>query len=137
MRASLTSDALGTGSRSVLCAVDTEGHDLLGDASYTLILPADVPALTGWSVVVYDPQTRSMLQVPGSPRPVLTSRDADLQQNPDGSTTLHFGPTAPIGGASNWIETVPGKTWFVGLQLHAPTKPWFDRSWEPGRPTRR
>jgi len=35
-------------------------------------------------------------------------------------------------GTSNWIETVPGKSWFVILRLYGPLEPWFDKTWQPG-----
>ena len=52
--------------------------------------------------------------------------------NVDGSVDLHFGPKVPAGREKNWIETVPGKGWFVLLRLYGPLEPWFDKSWQPG-----
>jgi hypothetical protein len=37
-----------------------------------------------------------------------SSYDDDLKKNADGSIDLYFGPQAPSGGESNWLETVPG-----------------------------
>jgi hypothetical protein len=34
--------------------------------------------------------------------------------------------------AGNWIQTVPGKGWFVILRLYSPLQPFFDKSWRPG-----
>ena len=41
---------------------------------------------------------------------------------------LYFGPTSPKGSEKNWIQTVPGKAWFVGFRFYAPTKAYFDKS---------
>jgi hypothetical protein len=53
--------------------------------------------------VVYDNQTRSMLQT-DQRLPVA---------NPDTSVDVYFGPTAPAGHEANWVQTIPGKR--VGL----------------------
>jgi hypothetical protein len=53
--------------------------------------------------------------------------------NADGSTTVYFAPVQPAGVMrSNWIQTVPGKGWFVLLQLYGPLEPFYDKSWHPG-----
>jgi hypothetical protein len=53
--------------------------------------------------------------------------------NPDGSTTVYFGPTQPDGvDRGNWIQTTPGKGWFTILRLYSPRQPFFDKSWKPG-----
>ncbi len=125
-------EMVGVGSQYALAATDTEGNYLQGAASYRLTIPADVPAKDFWSLVVYDPQTRSMLQT-DQPYPSKNNkRNRDLQSNSDGSTTIYFGPEAPQGMESNWIQTVPGKGWFLCLRLYGPLKPWFDQSWRPG-----
>jgi hypothetical protein len=48
-----------------------------------------------------------------------------------GSTDIYFGPTAPEGKESNWIQTVPGKGWWIILRLYNPLQPFFDKSWRP------
>ena len=50
--------------------------------------------------------------------------------NPDGSTTVYFGPSKPDGVADgNWIETVPGKGWFPIFRFYGPLKPLFEKTW--------
>ena len=56
----------------------------------------------------------------------------DKHVNDDGSITLWFGPEAPEGREANWIQTVPGKSWFTFLRLYGPLEPWFKREWVPG-----
>ena len=82
-------------------------------------------------MVVYDPQTRSQLQT-DQPLPSRNSEKGDLIKKPDGSVDLYFGPKAPQGKQSNWIQTVPGKGWFTILRLYGPLGPWFDKTWRPG-----
>jgi hypothetical protein len=59
-------------------------------------------------------------------------RNRDLVKNADGSTTIWFGPNSPEGKEANWIETVPGKGWFICLRLYGPLSPWFEKTWKPG-----
>ena len=53
---------VGVGSQYAVAAADKDGHYLDGSKTYRLKIPADVPAKDFWSVVLYDPQTRSELQ---------------------------------------------------------------------------
>ena len=90
-----------------------------GAKTYQLTLPPDVPANDFWSVVVYDPQTRSELQT-GQPYPSRNSKRDDLAVNDDGSITLTFGPEPAEHNENNWIQTVAGKGWFSVLRLYGP-----------------
>jgi hypothetical protein len=45
---------------------------------------------------------------------------------------VYFGPEPPPGKEANWIQTIPGKGWFVMLRLYGPLEPWFDKTWRPG-----
>ena len=82
----------------------------------------------GHRVVVYDPQTRSELQT-SQPLPSRNNKRDKLQFNEDGSCTLYFGPKAPAGKESNWVQTVPGKGWLAIFRLYGPLEPWFDKTW--------
>jgi hypothetical protein len=55
----------------------------------------------------------------------------ELTQNADGSFDLYFGLTAPAGKEKNWMHTVPGKSYFVLLQLYSPMQSFFDQTWKP------
>ncbi len=122
---------VGVGSQYAYNATDTDGNYLDGSKSYRLNIPADVPAKDFWSVVVYDPQTRSELQT-SQPFPSKNNKRDDLIVNDDGSVDLYFGPQAPAGKERNWVETVPGKGWMVLIRLYGPLEPWFDKTWRPG-----
>ena len=53
-------EMVGAGSQYALAVADSEGNYMDGGKNYTITIPADVPAKDFWSLVVYDPQTRSM-----------------------------------------------------------------------------
>jgi len=50
-------------------------------------------------------------------------------KNADGSIDFSFGQTLPAGGGKNWLQTLPGKSWFAWFRFYAPTQAYFDRSW--------
>jgi len=123
----------GVGSNYAFSTADKEGNILKGENSYKVTIPANVPAKDFWSVVVYDPQTRSELQVPGgSIYPSKNNKRDKLVYNKDGSVTLYYGPKLPQNAPkANWTQTVPDKAWFVLLRLYGPLQPWFDKTWSP------
>ncbi len=119
----------GVGSNYAFGTRDSEGHILHGEKNYKLNMPANVPAKDFWSIVVYDPQTRSMLQTDQA-YPNKNSQKDKLVYNEDGSVDLYFGPTAPKGKEANWIQTVPEKAWFVLFRTYGPLEPWFEKTWQ-------
>jgi hypothetical protein len=123
---------VGIGSQYGVTTVDADGNYLDGSRTYSLTLPAGIPAKDFWSFVNYDPQTRSILQTPTTAQPSVSSQSGEVQANDDGSVTVWFGPEPPPGKASNWVPTVPGKGWFTVLRLYGPLESWFDKSWRPG-----
>jgi hypothetical protein len=122
---------VGVGSQYAALTQDSDGNIFDGAKTYKLNIPANVPAKDFWSIVIYDPQTRSELQT-SSPFPSKNSKSDNIIENADGSVDLYFGPKAPKGKEQNWIETVPQKSWFPILRLYGPLEPWFDKSWKPG-----
>jgi hypothetical protein len=120
---------VGTGSVRAAAYADSAGHHLDGSRRYRLRLPPQIPAQHGWSVVVYDTQTRSMLQT-DQRFPSISSRRG-YRSGEDGSVDVEFGPNPPEG-AANWLQTVPGKSWSIVLRLDGPLQPFFDGSWRPG-----
>jgi hypothetical protein len=122
---------VGIGSQYAIAALDSQSSYLDGGKNYKLTLPPNPPAKNFWSVTVYDTQTRSMLQT-DQQFPAVGSHSAGVQKNPDGSYDLYFGPKAPAGKESNWIQTVSGRGWFTILRLYGPLEPWFNQTWRPG-----
>ncbi|VVE37054.1 signal peptide protein [Pandoraea iniqua] len=122
---------VGKGSQYALSSADATGKPFDGAKHYRLRIPANVPAKDFWSVVIYDPQTRSELQT-AQPFPSKNNKRDKLITNADGSVDLYFGPVAPKGKEANWMQTVPGKGWFTILRLYGPLDAWFDKTWKPG-----
>ena len=54
------------------------------------------------------------------------------KKNKDGSIDIYFAPEPPKGWEKNWIQTIPGKSWFIILRLYGPLQPWLDQTWRPG-----
>jgi hypothetical protein len=121
---------IGAGSAYAGAFVDSDGKPFDGSKTYKLNLPANIPAKTFWSVMLYDNQTRSMLQTDAR-FPGIGSGDKGLQKNSDGSIDIYFGPKAPVGKESNWVQTVPGKGWNTLLRLYGPLESWFNKTWRP------
>jgi hypothetical protein len=40
--------------------------------------------------------------------------------------------SAPAGFERNWVQTIPGKGWFMILRLYGSLESWFDQTWRPG-----
>ena len=120
----------GSGSDYGIAYLDANKQAFDGSRTYKLQLPPDVPVNNFWAVTIYYTQTRSLLQT--SQRfPTVGSQSEGFQKNADGSYDLYFGPRAPAGKAANWLETVPGKSWFAILRMYGPLQPWIDKSWRP------
>jgi hypothetical protein len=121
----------GSGSLYWLGTRDATGAYLDGGKSYTLTVPRPVPCELFWSVTVYDAETRSQVQTPQQ-KAALRSLFELTDGNGSGPARLHFGPSAPSGEESRWIQTMPGKGWFAYFRLYGPERPALDGSWKPG-----
>jgi hypothetical protein len=124
----------GIGSQYLWASLDAGKRYFDGGKTYMVVLPKGIPQAKFWSLTVYDNQTRSMLETPqrypraGSQSYPSPAAEADSA----GSTTVYFGPSLPAGvKGGNWIQTTPGKGWFVILRLYSPLEPFFDKSWRP------
>jgi hypothetical protein len=131
----MSAKLVGAGSQYAAATVDANGDNLDGSKNYQGHLPPNIPVKTFWSLIPYDTQTRSVLQTDQRDT-ALSSEMGAMQTNSDGSVDVYFGPKAPAGKESNWIQTMPGKGWFTILRLYSPLEPWFDKTWRPGEITR-
>jgi hypothetical protein len=107
---------------------DKDGNRFDGGKSYKMHLPANIPAATFWSLTIYSSDTRSMLENPSNL--AAHSLYDKLKPNSDGSIDLYFGPKAPAGLESNWVETVSGKGFYPMLRLYGPKAGAFDGTWK-------
>jgi len=130
---SMAGERVGVGSQYAVNNLDSSGEYLDGASAYVVNIPADPPARDFWSITAYDPQSRSELRT-SQPFPAKNSVRNPLVANDDGSVDIYFGPEPPSDPRlePNWIETVPGKGFFVLLRLYGPLAPWFDQTWVPG-----
>jgi hypothetical protein len=127
----MAAPAVGTGSVYGYAERDANGDYLDGGKTYSITLPAPVPVNNFWSFMVYDNQSRSMLET-DQKLAGIDSNSPGLVANADGSYTIWFGPKAPKGKEGNWVQTMPGKGWNTLIRLYGPLEPWFDKTWKPG-----
>jgi hypothetical protein len=120
---------IGAGSQYMAAYVDANGDYIDGGQTYKLHLPPNIPINNFWSVTLYDPGTRSLLQTDQS-KPSINSFD-EPEKNEDGSYDIYFSPSAPAGKEKNWVKTDPGKGWFTYIRLYGPLEPFFDQTWKP------
>lgn len=120
----------GKGAFYMIAFKDADGEPLVGDRSYVVNLPKDIPAALFWSVTLYEAENASGLDN-GQPFPSKGKLD-NPAKNADGSTDMYIGPKAPEGKESNWLATAPGRGFFAILRLYAPTATAIEGSWKPG-----
>jgi len=124
-------ELVGKGSKYVGTYRDSDDNFLQGSNNYHLNIPSNVPAENFWSIVVYDSETRSMINNGLQPLPAIRSLDDDkLLQNDDGSYDVYFGPEAPDGFENNWVKTNEGDGFFVYMRFYSPTEAYYDKSWQ-------
>ncbi len=121
----------GRGSDYCIAFKDEKHQILDGAKTYRIHLPPNVPVADFWALTLYDTQTRSMLQTDQA-YPTVGSNNEGFVQNADGSYDVFFGPKPPKGYENNWLQTIPGKSWFVILRMYGPLKPFIEKSWRPG-----
>jgi hypothetical protein len=120
----------GAGSLYWLGLRDKTGAYLDGGKTYKLTVPKPVPGKLFWSVTVYDADTRSQIQIDQA-KAALRSLFELKDKAGSSPVDLYFGPKAPAGQEGQWIQTIPGKGWFVYFRIYGPEQPAFDGSWKP------
>ena len=121
----------GAGSQYGIAGLDSKHRPLDGSKTYKLHLPPKFPVKDNWSVTIYDTQTRSMMQT-DQKFAGINSLSGKVKENKDGSIDVIFATKAPKGMENNWVQTIPGKSWFIILRAYGPLAPWIDKTWRPG-----
>ena len=130
--AGMISKVEGKGSGYLGTYYDSDGNAFMGENSYTLRVEPNVPAANFWSLTIYDIKKRVVIRNKTG-KADLSSRTEGLQANDDGSIDLYFGPNAPEGKESNWIQTTPGESWFAYFRCYGPLKPFFEETYKMNR----
>ena len=114
----MDSKMVGEGSQYMAAFVDSTGQPLDGGKNYRLHLPPNIPVANFWSVILYDNQTRSMLQT-DQHWPAVSSQRKGLKVNADSSVDVYFGPEGTGGQGKQLGANHPRQ----GLE-HAPEALW-------------
>jgi hypothetical protein len=123
---------MGTSTYYNLGFKDSDGNGLDGKKSYKLHLPADVPAKSFWSIIIYSMESFSMIPNKQK-RYAISSLDKKIQYNNDKSIDIYFGETAPQGKESNWIPTA-GQDFFLGIRFYGPDFSRLGKAWNLKNP---
>lgn len=105
-----------------------DGQWLDGSKNYKLVMPAKVPVRNFWAVTTYDLQTASYLR--NIEKSSIDSNMKDVKKNADGSVDIYFGPKAPKGKESNWLQTDPKRRFFLLGRFYGPEPVILDGSFE-------
>ena len=108
---------------------DENGNGLDGGKHYTLTIDGDVNfAETFWTVTVYNIENRAIINNKIK-RADVGSNIAGTEKNSDGDYVFHFSPEKPDGVVKeNWVQTNPGKNWFVYFRAYSPSKAFVAQS---------
>jgi hypothetical protein len=110
---------------------DSRGRPLEGGKYYRLHLLPYIFKNCFWSVIVYDSLTKLIIQN-DQLWPSVHSKCRKLDVNPDGSVDIRFGPAAAKEKAVNWLQTIPGKEWYIVLRIYNAPEACLARGWNPG-----
>ena len=105
---------------------DSKGQPLEGQNNYQLHVPANVPVKQFWSITIYSLETSSFFL--NSTNLTLSSLDADLKKNSDGSVDIYIGPKPPNGKKSNWLYTPANQKWFPWFRVYGPEPAIMDKT---------
>ena len=98
---------------------------------YRLTVPLPVPGKLFWSVTVYDIDTRSQIQTEQN-KAALRSLFELKDLSGESRRPVLRARRRPRARKAEWIQTIPGKGWFVYFRIYGPEEPAFDGTWKPG-----
>jgi hypothetical protein len=125
-----SAERVGKATYYINLPADAKGQPLDGAKDYRLKVPAKAPVTQFWAATLQDDENGLFMDVPG--RVALASTDQGVVKNADGSVDVYFGPKAPKGHEGNWVQTAPGKRWFIMFRFYGTLPAVFDKSWSMG-----
>lgn len=109
---------------------DEKGERLKGKNNYVIRVEKDVPANLFWSVVIYDTDSRCLINNrdgAAGGKATVGSKVEGLRTNADGSFYVLLGPDAPPKGwEANHVQTLPGRGWFPYMRMYGATEKAFN-----------
>jgi len=109
---------------------DEEGNRLKGDKNYVIQISGPVPAELFWSVVIYDTDTRCVIdnrEGAAGGKATVGSKTPGMRTNKDGSYYMMLGPgDPPKGWEANYVQTTPGRGWFPYMRAYGAQKEFFN-----------
>lgn len=142
----MVQNIVGQGSKYPLTFKDADGNFLMGENTYKLHLPKNIPAENFWAVTLYRASDASGVDKSGQDIPSISSQGTPCY-NEDISTKsqdnqeynkfpqsidLYFGPELPEGvPPENYIATNKGEGFFALIRLYSPGEAYFDKTWRP------
>jgi hypothetical protein len=109
---------------------DEDGERLQGGNNYVIRIEKDVPAELFWSIVIYDTDTRCLIDNrdgAGGGKATMGSKTPGLRKNNDGSYYMLLGPDAPpTGWEANHVQTIPGRGWFPYMRAYGAKTEFFN-----------
>jgi hypothetical protein len=113
---------------------DEEGNRLRGSDHFVIHIQANVPASLFWSLVIYDADTRCLIDnrnKDGKGKATVGSRTEGLRKNADGSFYMLLGPgDPPTGWEANYVRTLPDRGWFPYMRAYGAGKEFFDDTYK-------
>jgi hypothetical protein len=109
---------------------DEEGQRLQGGNNYVIRVEKDVPADLFWSIVIYDTDTRCLIDNrdgAAGGKATMGSNTEGLRKNEDGSYYMLLGPDSPpTGWEANHVQTIPGRGWFPYMRAYGARAEFFN-----------
>jgi hypothetical protein len=109
---------------------DENDERLKGGQNYVIRINGPVPAEIFWSVVIYDTDTRCLIdnrKGAASGKATVGSKIPGLRENADGSYYILLGPDAPPKGwEANYVQTLPGRGWFPYMRAYGAKAEFFN-----------
>ena len=113
---------------------DSDGHRLKGEERYVMEFDSAPPNEMFWSLTIYDPDTRVLLDnrnLESGGDVTVDSMGHKPRENADGSFVVMLGPDAPPKGwEGNYVQTLRGRGWFPYIRAYGAKREFFDGTYK-------